>query len=60
MSINLALLHAMVFHSLNFFVFTGYYIDNVLEYRAKYQLLVNFLKMIKLFFQEFCLRFYPQ
>ena len=33
--------------------FTGYYIDNALECRAKYTLLVNFLKIVKFFFQEF-------
>ena len=40
-----------------FLCFTGYYIDNALECREKYLLLVNFLKIIKLFLQEFCLRF---
>ena len=37
---------------------TGYYNDNALECRAKYLLLVNFLKLIKLFFKEFCRRFF--
>ena len=41
-------------------VFTGYYIDNALECRVKYLLLVHFLNIIKLFFQEFCVRFFPQ
>ena len=41
-----------------FIVFISYCIDNALECRAKYLLLVYFLEIIKLFFQEFCLRFF--
>ena len=32
--------------------FTGYYIDNALECKAKYLLLVDFLKILKFFIEE--------
>ena len=42
-------------------VFTGYYIDNALECRVKYLLLVNFFQNNEiLFFKNFVCGFFPQ